>query len=155
LSSPTIALPPWIGVALLSCVTGAAFFKGGRPERIAAGGITLGVLAGFAMRDRHWSGTQWADFAIDLIFFLLILAIALRSDRYWPIWAAGFQLLAVITHAASLIDAGLAPWAYVTAGVIWTYLVMGALAVGTYEAWRGAHPAISGAPAAAAGETRR
>lgn len=39
-----------------------------------------------------------------------------------------------MTHVAKMVDPGLAQRAYITAGVIWTYLLEAALAVGTWNA---------------------
>jgi hypothetical protein len=74
--------------------------------------------------------------AVDAGFLAFLALLALRSDRFWPIWAAGFQLLAVITHCARLLDPTLGAWVYITAGVIWTYLVLFALTFGTLGCWR-------------------
>jgi hypothetical protein len=70
------------------------------------------------------------------VFFLVLLVVSLRTERFWPLVACGFQLLAVLTHAAKLIDKGVAQWAYITAGVIWTYLVLLAMGIGTWNVWR-------------------
>ncbi|WP_374469367.1 hypothetical protein [Phenylobacterium sp.] len=73
---------------------------------------------------------------MDVSLLVVVVVVAMRSSRYWPIFAAAFQLLAVITHAAHLLDPGVGDWAYVTAGVIWTYLLLLALALGTWNRWR-------------------
>jgi hypothetical protein len=131
-------------------VAAAAFWKGGWSERLVAAGFVTAWLATPILRDRHWVGTQWAGFVIDILFLAVILVVAFRSRRYWPLFAAGFQLLAVLTHTARMIDPGVRAWAYITAGVIWTYLTLFALAVGTYSRWReGRQPAAKAAPAMA------
>jgi len=66
----------------------------------------------------------------DIGLFFVFILVALKSDRYWPMWAAGFQLLAIVTHTAEILDSTVGAWAYITAGVIWTYLGAAALAVG-------------------------
>ena len=121
-------------VALTVCV--AAVLLGGREEKLAALAFLISWAATLLLRDRSWVGMQWGGLFADLGLFLAFFGIALRSSRYWPIWAAGFQLLAVVTHGARLIDPNLGAWAYITAGVIWTWLVMAAMAVGVYECWR-------------------
>lgn len=120
-----------IGSSCLFAVT-----KGGTEERIAGSYFALAALAAPFLIDRTWPGTQWAIFAVDMVYLLLLSALAFRSSRYWPIPAAAFQLLAVLTHIASLVDRQLPAWAYATGGVIWTYLGLAAIVVGTYGRWR-------------------
>ena len=85
-----------------------------------------------------------------------MVVLALRSHRYWPIWAAGFQLLAIITHWAHSLDRTLNGWTYMTAGIIWGYLLVGTLAVGTWNVWRRrAYPTASDDPITDPGATRR
>ena len=37
--------------------------------------------------------------AVDVSLFGLFLFIALRSQRFWPLWVAGFHLVTVAAHA--------------------------------------------------------
>jgi len=99
-------------------------------------GFLLSWLADAVLKDQRFQGPQWANFASDSAFFVVILVVALRSRSYWPLFAASFQLLEVVTHAASAVDRHLSAWAYITANVIWTYLVLGSIAVGTLGDWR-------------------
>jgi hypothetical protein len=128
-------LAPWIPLAFFLGVCGAALWKGGRDERIVSAAFLADVIASLALL-QYRTGTQWGVFAVDGLFFILLVAVALKSRRYWPIAAAGFQLLAILTHAASTFDPHLGGWAYITAGIIWTDLVTLSLAVGTYNRWR-------------------
>jgi len=113
-----------------------ALWNGGVEERLAAAAFAVGTFAAPLLKDHHWMGTQWSIFAVDLAYLALLMVIALRSRRYWPLFAAGFQFLAILTHVASLVDRDLRAWAYITAGVIWTYLGLGAIVLGTYNHWR-------------------
>ena len=149
-------LPPWIGVSIFLAVCAAAIWRGKWEERSVGAAFLAGWLATLLLRDRSWAGTQWGAFGVDLAFLLLVVGVALRSRRYWPMVAAGFQLLAVATHAARILDHHLGMWAYITAGVIWTWLVMATLAVGTYNRWRERRqPAANGLAITAPGATRR
>jgi len=149
-------LQPWLGLMVFAAVCTFALWKGGLEERITAASLLLGDVVTLALRDRSWQGTQWIGFGVDVAFLLIITTIALRSPRYWPLAAAGFQLLGVVTHAARMIDPHVQAWAYITAGVIWTYAVVIALAVGAYNRWRERRqPAASGLVVTAPGATRR
>ncbi|HEX3699744.1 MAG TPA: hypothetical protein VHV27_03630 [Phenylobacterium sp.] len=148
---------PWLSIGLFLAVCLAALWKGGREERIVAVAFLLNTAVSYLLLDYRFSGTQWGEFAVDAAFFLVLGAVALRSSRYWPIAAAAFQLLAVVTHAASVLDRHLGGWAYLTAGIIWTQMVTLSLAVGTYNRWRERRQpaAIETAAMAEPGATRR
>ncbi|CAN7473419.1 hypothetical protein LJR225_003250 [Phenylobacterium sp. LjRoot225] len=132
----TIALPPWLGALVAFLVCGAALWKGDLEERLAAAGFLTSLAVTVLLRDNSWPHIQRAIFIADTLLFALLLVIALRTPKFWPMAAAGFQLLAIMTHLAKVMDAGLQQWAYMTAGVIWTYLQLGAVAVGTWNAQR-------------------
>jgi hypothetical protein len=140
----TIALPPWLGFVVMFVVCSGAFIRGGVEERLTAGGLLTNVAATVVMRDYSWPQLQRAGFAIDVLFMILLLAIALRSAKFWPMAAAGFQLLAVLTHVAKMIDPDLEQWSYITAIVIWTYLPMTPHGVGLWNSWRASPYAPSG-----------
>lgn len=152
--SHAYALPAWYGLLLTVLVCGAALWKGAREERIAAGALVLCWMATLLLRDPRWLGAQWGAFGVDIVFLAILTALALRTRRYWPLAAAAFQLLAVTTHAARMLDRHLGGWAYATAEIIWTQLVLIALAVGVWGTWR-RHPAASDDPTADPGATRR
>jgi bacteriorhodopsin len=122
-----------------------------------AAGFVLGWIATPLLRNPRWEAPQWAGLVIDALFLILLVTVALRSQRYWPLFAAAFQLLAVLTHFARMIDPGVRAWAYYTAGIIWTYVTLAALAVGAYNRWRErSQPAAKAAPVMAEpGATRR
>ena len=146
-------LPVWVWPAALMGVCGLAVWRGRDEERLAAGG----VLAGWALsRIAYKSASQdlqWGIMAIDLMLLGLYVWLALRSRRYWPLFAAGFQLLAIITHIGRALDTGISGWAYLTAELVWSYL--GLFAIG-YGAWTAPHHAPTDTePNEVPGATRR
>ena len=60
--------------------------------------------------------------------------VALRSQRFWPLWVAGLQLTTSMSHMLKAVDAGLVPQAYAAAEKFWSYPILFILAIGT---WRG------------------
>jgi hypothetical protein len=60
--------------------------------------------------------------------------IALNSDRFWPLWVAGLQLVTSFAHFLKALDPGLVPQAYGAAVRFWSYPILIILAVAT---WRG------------------
>jgi len=128
------ALPHWVWTLAISSVCGFAAWKGGPSERFGAASFYVAWLATVAVSTG--AGTQWGVLAVDGVLFLVLVGLALKSDRYWPLFFAGFELLAVVTHAGRILDPTLGSWAYRSAGQIWGYLMIGALAVGTWTAWQ-------------------
>ena len=120
----------------MGAVCGGAIWKGDWEERTTGFGMLMAWVVTLVMRDPRWIGPQWGAFIADGLLLALLVGIALRTLKFWPIFAAGFHLLAVLTHAARMIDAGMGAWAYATAAVIWAYLVIITLAVGTWNTWR-------------------
>ena len=121
----------------MAAVSGFAFWRGGRPERLVAAVNIAAWLASPLVEDhRNWLDPQWGILGVDILFLAVLLWLALRTDRRWLLFAAAFQLLGVVTHGAMMADRTVGGWAYITAGVIWSYLVLTSLAVGTWFQWR-------------------
>lgn len=150
----TIALPTWLGFAVMLVVCSGAFIRGGVEERLTAASMLINVSATHVLRDHSWPQVQLAGFVADILSLALLLAIALRSRKFWPLAATAFQFLIVLTHVAKVIDPGLGQWSYMTAIVIWTYLLLIALGVGVWNCWRASPYALSGEVAGRA-DTRR
>jgi hypothetical protein len=130
----------WRGAMLLTCA--AALWRGGWPERIAAGAVVVASFASpFLLNPHAWFDPQWGIFAVDIGLLAVFLGLTVRTTRTWVLFAAAFQLVNVITHLAMLADNSVAPLPYRRGLVIWSYLVLAALAAGAWEAWRKSPPA--------------
>jgi hypothetical protein len=150
------ALPHWVWTVAITAVCGAALWKGGPSERIAAMLFYVAWIASRLLRDDNRLNPQWGVLAIDVMLFVLLAALALRSTRFWPMCMAGFELLAVITHAGRLADPRLGGWVYLTAEQIWSYMTLIALAVGVTHRWQERRQLTdSGDATAEPGATRR
>ena len=60
--------------------------------------------------------------------------LALRSDRFWPLWVAGLQLTTVVAHGLKAVELELLPQAYAAAARFWVYPIFAIIVLGT---WRG------------------
>ncbi|PZN94248.1 MAG: hypothetical protein DCF31_10175 [Alphaproteobacteria bacterium] len=118
------------GFMLLCC--GIAWHWGGNEERFAAAGIALAVLVSNVVADGSYAHTEAGVLFVDIAVFCGLLFLALRSDRFWPMWAAAFQMVGTMVHFASIPQAGNFAWAYFVALIFWTYPVFIALAAGTW-----------------------
>jgi hypothetical protein len=113
-------------------------------------------MATVVLRDPRWVGPQWGAFIADVCLLLLLTVVALRSRRFWPMFAAAFQLLCVVIHVARMFDPGVRGWAYATGEVIFTQWVFFAVGVGVVNTWRANRQATAiGAPASGPGATLR
>ena len=125
-------LPQLIGLVVVVLVCGWALWRGGRDERATAVALVLATVLSPLVQHRNWVDPEYGVLVVDLALLVFLMWLALRSDRYWPMFAAAFHLLGVVTHIAIMVDHGVRAWAYITGLVIWSYLVFAALAVGTW-----------------------
>jgi hypothetical protein len=118
---------------LLTC--GYALWRGRRYERIAATvfiGATVLSLLLHPLRGRYVE-VQTSDLIVDTAVLFAVVAIALASDRFWPLWAAGLQLVNSMSHALKAIHADMLPYVYGAAERFWSYPILVILFIG---AWR-------------------
>lgn len=103
---------------------------GSGPERWASLLLT-GLLVVTPMIERlAW----WCVPLSSLVVFLGLLVLALRSDRWWLLFACGCQLLALSTHVVTLVRVSDLAWSAVSIRwLCWLILMLIALA----GAWEG------------------
>jgi hypothetical protein len=112
--------------ALLLCVAygswaGGKTGKAGSAIFIAATALT----AAGAMLNPTWASTSYAVFAVDSG------CLAVNSNRFWPIWAVGFQMVAVATHIATLWIPDIVPKAYQAILSFWSIPILWVMVAGT------------------------
>jgi hypothetical protein len=122
--------------ALLLCV-GYASLVGGRTGRIGSLIFVLATTfsAFAAMTDPTWASTSYAMLAVDSGCLLALAALAVNSNRFWPIWALGFQTVAVATHLATLYVPELLPKAYQALLAFWSIPILWVMVAGTRKDW--------------------
>jgi hypothetical protein len=94
-----------------------AFWKGAGSEKWGAATALSGSLASSLLGfDANWSKLIVDLMLVDLIVLTSFWWLSLRSDRFWPYWVTGWQLVAVLIHAQrALFDDILpAPYALMT-----------------------------------------
>lgn len=127
-------LPVYVWPTVVMGMGATAAWRGSDNERLAASGVLAGWALSMVVARARSNETQWGVFGVDVILLALFLWIALRSRRFWPLFVAGFQLLMVFTHVARLLDAGVSGWAYLTAKLVWSYLIVLTIAYGAWTA---------------------
>lgn len=115
---------------------GYAILHGARSEYIGTAIMIIGSLSSLAVGSllgTPWTGLEAEIFAIDVVALIALIGLTLKSDRFWPIWATAFHLLAVTIHAAMMVAPQITPWAFATGSVFWAYPMLLALAIGSRE----------------------
>lgn len=89
--------------ALLLCVAYASK-NGGRTGKAGSAIFIVASIStvAAARMSPSWAGTSLGLFAVDAGCLIALVMLALASNRLWPIWALGFQIVAVATHIATL-----------------------------------------------------
>jgi hypothetical protein len=125
--------------ALLVLSCGYALWRGRRDERIVGLiciGATLATRLAVSPISVRYSGVELGLLAIDVAVLIGFVAVALRSDRFWPLWVAGLQLTTSTAHLMKAIDEHLLPIAYGAAIALWSYPILIILAIGTWRSHR-------------------
>jgi hypothetical protein len=109
-----------------------AFLRGGREEKTAAIGAIVGAYLTFLtvglLRIRY-TQVELPLLLIDAGIFVLLLAIALRSKKFWPLWLTSFTGVELVSHLAPLMPKML-PETYYSAVALWGYPKLIVLAFG-------------------------
>ena len=130
-------LPKQIWAVCTFSVAGFALWRGGWAERtVAIGMVVDSYAAGIMQNRRNWASPQWADLAIDAIYLIVMVWVAIKSDRIWTLFAAGFQLVDVSIYLAHSANLRIGPRAPFAATEIWGYLILIILMIGTWQHWR-------------------
>lgn len=122
-------------VVLVGCC-GYAFLKGGAPERVGAAIIGIGsVLTYVAMSNAatNYHSVEVDAFIVDLVCLVAFVILALRAERYWPLWVAALQIIGIAGHAVKLAEPSTLRQAYGFALVFWSYPMLLLIALGTWR----------------------
>ena len=129
-------LNPIIYHLLLIAVAAYAFLRGRGDERLAA---AICVFATIATRlvlsptPERYSGVEIGVLTVDFLTLVGFVVIALRTDRFWPLWVAGLQLTTMVAHMLKAVEIDLLPHAYAAAGRFWVYPIFLIIVVGTWR----------------------
>ena len=132
-------LSPPIYYAILTIVCLFAFWQGRADERAAAAICVLATVASnlvYQPTKSSYAGVEVGVFAVDTLTLVGFTLIALRSERFWPLWLAGLQLTTVFSHLLKAIQLDLMPQAYAAAARFWAYPIFLIIVVGTWRAGR-------------------
>jgi len=126
-------------IPLLFAVCLYAFWRGGADERIVAGTCVAGTIATLLVISpvtTRYASVEEGMALVDLAVLAGFITVALRSNRFWPLWVAGLQLTTSLGHFLKGVEHDLLPQAYGAALQFWSYPILLILAIGTYRSHR-------------------
>lgn len=113
-----------------------AIWRGGGPERLTAVIYTIALAGSASVGIMEMPGgfraVPVAVFAVDILLLVTLSFLAIRANRWWPIPAAGCQLLAVLVHLGKLLQPDMIPAGYAFLMTIWSWPMVALLALGTW-----------------------
>jgi len=123
-------------LSLLIACCGFAYLRGGAPERIGAAIMAIGsflTVAALSTLAERYRSVELGVFLVDVATLFALLVLALRANRYWPLWVAALQLVATTAHAVKLVDPEVIRRAYAFALVFWSYPILLLIMLGTWR----------------------
>jgi hypothetical protein len=115
-------------------VSGFAIWRGGKPERVVGSSLLAAMVASalvpVAPRESYYS-LHLPLFAIDLLLLSTLILVAARANRFWPIWLAALQLVAIGVHGVRAYDPHILPIVYARIVGEIAYPMLALLVIGT------------------------
>ncbi|WP_158703070.1 hypothetical protein [Allosphingosinicella vermicomposti] len=99
-----------------------ACFEGGKEGRwvtfFIISAAVLSIPAGSL--GHQWRDVQLPVLGVDVLLLLALGIVAVRSQRYWPLWITGFHLVSIVTHIARIGQGDLPPTIYFALQSFWS-----------------------------------
>lgn len=114
-------------------VTGYVLWRGGAPERVAASLLQLAALLNLAnavLIDPSFRVPAWSIAMLDVGLLAGLCLLAAFADRYWPMWLASLQFMAVAVHGAVAWDRAIIPWVYWASSGKAAYVMLAVIVAG-------------------------
>lgn len=113
-----------------------ALIRGGAPEKIVAAlylfAYALTVVAARIAGDMY-AKVIGSILIVDIALVVGLIILSLYANRYWTMWAASFQIVAIFAHFAKLILPGVLSGAYAVTLLVWSYAALPLLMAATYR----------------------
>lgn len=122
-------------MTLLALVTLYAFWAGGGPERVGAAVYALSVPVThltLLASSQHWRNLEIGVFIVDATTFVIFILIALRADRFWPIWVSSLLGIALLGHLGRYVMPDTYWRAYARVLAMWSYPILALMVTGTF-----------------------
>ncbi|UVO50143.1 hypothetical protein M0208_06275 [Sphingomonas sp. SUN019] len=125
--------------SLLATAVSTAFLIGGRPEKQVAGMLLAATCFSKLVAWQplaHFANFEPALFATDVLLLVGLGRVALRSDRYWPIWLTALHAYSVIAHVARALNTDTNVTVYLANSAMTADPGLVLLTVGSWRHWR-------------------
>lgn len=97
----------WFSVILLSLVIYRSMRDGGLPEKYASTAFGLSFLAEYTWNDivglSDFRAFSPFRLGLDGTALIVLVWVALKANRWWPIWLSALQLIVVAGHLAAYL----------------------------------------------------
>ena len=110
-----------------------ALAAGGAPERWTAAVFLVGAAMTFALPFQpnvSYHSVHLMILAVDCGVLLGLVGIALRADRFWPLYVSALHLVTIAIHGVKALQPDLVPWMYAGASAKIAYPMLVLLAIG-------------------------
>ena len=98
----------WLTEVALLLLLALALQRGGQPEKRAAIAYLCAFLYVPVTRilfgQPNFLNFDVPLFTADSVVLAVLVWIALRANRWWPLWASALQLIVVVAHLAKLAE---------------------------------------------------
>jgi hypothetical protein len=129
-------LPAHFYFAILAACCVYATLRGAAPERFGAAIFVVASILSFAVvssPSARFGSLEVGVFAVDATVLVSLLVLALRAERFWPLWAIALHLIETAGHAVKAIDPLVIPKAYAFVLAFWSYPMLALLVLGTWN----------------------
>lgn len=126
----------YLFISMQLATSAYALLRGGAPERIVGALMPAAYIGTVVFQSQfpvRFHGVELGIFIVDCAMLAALLAVALRAERFWPIWMTGLQAVAVAAHLAKMANPAVIPWAYAAMLSFWSYPMMAMLVIGTWR----------------------
>lgn len=111
-----------------------ALRRGGAPEKVGATiwvGSSLASVAVLSDAAFSFRSVETGIVIVDLVTLGALLALALRAERFWPLWIAALHAVSTAGHAVKYLDPEVIRQVYAHILAVWAYPILLLLVIGT------------------------
>ncbi len=110
--------------------------RGAAPERLAIAALAINSVATYAATadpQVSYREVEAGVAAADILLAAVLLWIAIRANRRWPLACCGMQLVTALGHAAKFLTPQLSTFTYALMTGFWSWPILFLIVMGTYR----------------------